>query len=92
MGRLAKRLLEVHGQSLLERLMHSICSMGFHRCVLVLCHHADDIQAHLAKLPTKLMTRQVVNPSPEEDPATSLQLGLQALDSDTEAMMVLLAD
>jgi molybdenum cofactor cytidylyltransferase len=92
MGRRAKCLLKVQGQSLLERLLHSICSMGFHRCVLVLGHHAADIQAHLTKLPAKLMTRQVVNPSPEEDPVTSLQIGLQALDSDTEAVMVLLAD
>lgn len=92
MGRRAKCLLEVQGQTLLERLMHSICSVGFHRCVLVLGHHAADIQAHVAQWPAKLMTGQVVNPSPEEDTATSLQVGLQALDSDTEAVMVLLAD
>ena len=92
MGRRAKCLLEVQGKTLLERLMHSICSVGFHKCVLVLGHHAAAIQAHVAQWPAKLMTGWVVNPSPEEYTATSLQVGLQALDSDTEAVMVLLAD
>lgn len=92
MGGRAKCLLEVEGRSLLERLMRSICSLGFRRCVLVLGHYAPVIQAHLAQWPVQLVPRQVVNPSPEDDPATSLQIGLRALDSDTEAVMVLLAD
>lgn len=92
MGGRAKCLLEVQGQSLLERLLRSICSLEFHRRVLVLGHHAADIQTHLTQRPARLMIQQVVNPSPEDDPATSLQIGLQALDSDTEAVMVLLAD
>ncbi len=92
MGGRAKCLLEVQGQSLLERLLHSVCSLKFHRCVLVLGHHAADIQIHLAQSPAKLMTRQVINPLPKDNPATSLQIGLQALDNDTEAVLVLLAD
>lgn len=92
MGGRAKCLLEIEGQSLLERLMRSIGTLGFHQCVLVLGHHSADIQTHMAQWPAKLKAQQVVNPSPGDDPATSLQMGLQALDSDTQAVMVLLAD
>lgn len=92
MGGRAKCLLEVQGQSMLERLVRSISREQFHCCVLVLGHHARDIQTHLNQWPAHLVPRQVINPSPEEDPATSLHIGLRALDSDTDAVMVLLAD
>lgn len=92
MGGRAKCLLEVQGQSLLERLMRSIHSEGFHSCVVVLGHHARDIQTHLAQLPAHLVPQHVINPSPGDDPATSLHIGLRALNSDTQAVMVLLAD
>jgi molybdenum cofactor cytidylyltransferase len=92
MGGRAKCLLEVDGHSLLERLVRSISSMGLRQCVLVLGQHAPDIQAHLAQWPVHFVPRQVVNPAPGDDPATSLQIGLRALDSDTQAVMVFLAD
>ena len=92
MGERAKCLLEVQGQSLLERLMRLIHREGFHSCVLVLGHHARDIQAHLTQWPAHLVPQQVINPSPGDDPATSLHIGLRALDSDTQAVMVMLAD
>ena len=92
MGGRAKCLLEVQGQSLLERLMRSIHIEEFNNCVLVLGHHAHDVQTHLTQWPAHLVPRQVINPSPGDDPATSLHVGLQALDSNTEAVMVLLAD
>lgn len=92
MGGRAKCLLEVQGHSLLERLVRSVRSLGLHTPVLVLGHHAADIQAHLARWPGHLMPRHVVNPAPEDDPASSLHVGLRALDDDVQAVMVLLAD
>ncbi|KRB97881.1 hypothetical protein ASE11_13725 [Hydrogenophaga sp. Root209] len=92
MGGRAKCLLEVQGQSLLERLVRSVRSVGLHTPVLVLGHHSAQIQAHLAQWPAHLVPRQVVNPEPEDDPASSLHLGLHALDDDVQAVMVLLAD
>ncbi len=92
MGGRAKCLLEVQGQSLLERLVRSVRGLGLHTPVLVLGHHAAEIQAHLATWPDHLTPRQVVNPAPEDDPASSLRLGLQALDADVQAVAVLLAD
>lgn len=92
MGGRAKCLLDVQGQSLLERLMGLIHSEGFHSCVLVLGFYACDIQAHLKQWPAHLVPRQVINLSPGDDPASSLHIGLRALDSDTQAVMVMLAD
>ena len=92
MGGRAKCLLEVQGHSLLERLVRSVRSLELHTPVLVLGHHAAEIQAHVAQWPAHLTPRRVVNPAPEDDPASSLHLGLSALDSDVQAVMVLLAD
>jgi molybdenum cofactor cytidylyltransferase len=92
MGGRAKCLLEVQGQSLLERLVRAVRGLGLHTPVLVLGHHAAEIQAHLAQWPDHLTPRQVVNPAAEDDPASSLHLGLRALDADVQAVMVLLAD
>lgn len=92
MGGRAKCLLEVQGQSLLERLVRSVRGLGLHTPVLVLGHHAAEIQAHLAQWPEHLTPRQVINPAPEDDPASSLHWGLRALDADVQAVMVLLAD
>lgn len=92
MGGRAKCLLEVQGQSLLERLVRSLHNLGLATPVLVLGHHAAEIQTHVAHWPEHLTPRQVVNPAPEDDPASSLRLGLQALDDGVQAVMVLLAD
>ena len=92
MGGRAKCLLEVQGQSLLERLVRAVRSVGLPTPVLVLGHHAAEIQAHLAQWPAHLAPRQVINPAPEDDPAPSLHIGLRALDNDVQAVMVLLAD
>ena len=92
MGERAKCLLEVQGQSLLERLVKAVQSLGLQAPVLVLGHHAADIQAHLATWPEHLPPRTVLNPAPADDPASSLHTGLHALDGGTPAVMVLLAD
>lgn len=92
MGGRAKCLLEVEGQSLLERLVGSVRRLGLDTPVVVLGHHAAEIRTHLARWPEHLKPRLVTNPAPEDDPATSLHLGLGALDPDAGAVMVLLAD
>ena len=92
MGGRAKCLLEAQGHSLLQRTVRSVRSAGLHTPVLVLGHHAAEIQAHVAQWPAHLKPREVVNPAPEDDPATSLHIGLRALEADVQAVMVLLAD
>lgn len=93
MGGRAKCLLELQGLSLLERLVRCLCDLDQLTPVVVLGHHhAVEIQAHLARWPPHLTPRHVINPAPDDDPASSLHLGLQALDGNQQAVMVLLAD
>jgi molybdenum cofactor cytidylyltransferase len=51
-------------------------------------HHADAIERAVHDLPVK----RVRNPSPDDGPASSLRVGLQALTTDVDAVIVLLAD
>lgn len=88
----AKCLLEVEGHSMLERLVQAVYRSMRQPPLLVLGHHAAEIQAHLAQWPAHLAPRQLVNPSPEGDTTSSLHIALRAMDGDVQAVMVLLAD
>ncbi len=95
MGGVAKCLIELDGMSLLERLLRQLRPLRTgpgDDCVLVLGHHAQAIQDHLATLPPPHVPRHVVNPDPGDDPASSLQLGLRALAPGVQQVAVLLAD
>jgi molybdenum cofactor cytidylyltransferase len=95
MGGVAKCLLELNGSSLLERLLRQLQPLrgaARHDLVLVLGHHAADIQAHLAQLPDELAPLCVINPRPEDDTASSLRAGLRALARNVDQTVVLLAD
>lgn len=95
MGGVAKCLLEINGSSLLERLLRQLQPLrgpSRHDLVLVLGHHAADIQAHLAQLPDEIAPLCVINPRPEEDTTTSLRAGLRALAPAVNQVVVLLAD
>jgi molybdenum cofactor cytidylyltransferase len=95
MGGVAKCLLELNGSSLLERLLRQVQPLrgkSRHDLVLVLGHHAADIQAHLAQLPEAIVPLCVINPRPEDDTASSLRAGLRALSPGMQQVVVLLAD
>ncbi|MGE0349981.1 nucleotidyltransferase family protein [Hydrogenophaga sp.] len=95
MGGVAKCLLELNGNSLLERLLRQVQPLrgaARHDLVLVLGHHAADIQAHLARLPDEIAPLCVINPRPEDDTASSLRAGLRALSPGVHEVVVLLAD
>jgi molybdenum cofactor cytidylyltransferase len=95
MGGVAKCLLELEGKTLLERLLTHLQPLrgkARHDLVLVLGHHAHDIQAHVARLPDALAPLCVINPRPEDDTASSLRAGLRALAHDVKQVVVLLAD
>lgn len=59
--------------------------------VLVLGHYADRIEATL-NWPYSSQWIRVRNPDPESSQGASLRLGLQALPSDRDAVLVVLAD
>lgn len=95
MGGIAKCLLELNGVSLLERLLRQVRPLrgkARHDLVLVLGHHADDIRAHVERLPEDIAPLCVINPRPEDDTASSLRAGLRALAQDVKRVVVLLAD
>ncbi len=95
MGGVAKCLLQFEGRSLIARLLGQLQDLHevplTHR-VIVLGHHADAIQTHLAQLPSDHVPRCVLNPQPQEDTASSLRVGLTALPSGLQQVLVLLSD
>lgn len=95
MGGVAKCLLPFKGCSLLEHLLMQL--QDLHEVppaqrVIVLGHHAAQIQAHLAQQPADRVPRGVINPEPQDDTASSLRVGLAALFPGVQQVVVLLAD
>lgn len=92
LGGLAKCLITVDGDTLLQRLLHAVRSLAPLQTVLVLGHHAPAIHAALRETPAPLPLTLVHNPEPGDNPASSLRLGLPALQPEVDTVMVLLAD
>jgi molybdenum cofactor cytidylyltransferase len=92
MGGVAKCLITVEGETLLQRLLRSVHRLAPVQTVLVLGHHAETIRAALLEAPAPLPLTLVHNPEPGDSPASSLRLGLCALKPEVETAMLLLAD
>jgi molybdenum cofactor cytidylyltransferase len=92
MGGLAKCLITVDGETMLQRLLHAVRALAPMQTVLVLGHHAEAIQRTLRETPAPLPLKWVHNPDPGDNPASSLRLGLSALMPEVDTVMVLLAD
>lgn len=88
LGGRPKSLLELDGVPLIRRAFIALTEAGIDPVVVVLGHHADAIEKAVQDLP---VTR-IRNPSPDDGPASSLRIGLQALALDVDAVLVLLAD
>ena len=86
MGTRPKCLLQIEGQSLIQRHLATLKLAGVVSTAVVLGHHAAAIHAAVPD------AEVVTNPSPDEGQNGSLHLGLQALHSDVEAVVVMLAD
>jgi len=92
MGGVAKCLITVDGETLLQRLLKAVHSLAAVQTVLVLGHHAEAIRAALLETPSSLPLTLVHNPDPGDSPAPSLRLGLCALKPEVDTVMLLLAD
>ncbi len=93
LGGVPKCLLQLDGQSVLERLLHAVGqAVPQVRSRIVLGHHAQVIDAALRRLPAACQPERVINPQPGDEPVDSLHLGLEAMPPDRTAVMVLLAD
>ena len=88
MGGRPKALLELGGVPLILRQLVALSGAGVDEVVVVLGHHAARIEPVVEKFPVTL----VHNPRPDEGQVSSLRLGLQALSSKLDTVLVALAD
>jgi molybdenum cofactor cytidylyltransferase len=87
MGR-PKQLLEWRGKTLLQHSLESLINSDADEIILVLGHESDRISKSLPALPIKI----VINPDYKQGMASSLRRGLLAMNPQSEAFLVLLAD
>ena len=88
MGQRPKSLLELDGVPLICRQVMALREAGVTELVLVLGHHARDIEAAVKALKVNV----VINPNPDAGPASSQRLGLQSLSGQSDAVLMALAD
>ena len=88
MGGRPKALLELGGVPLILRQLIALSGAGIDELVVVLGHHAEQIEPLVQKFPVTL----VHNLRPDEGQVSSQRLGLQALSSKLDAVLVALAD
>ena len=88
MGQRPKSLLELDGVPLICRQVMALREAGVSELVLVLGHHAKDIEAAVKALKVSV----VINPDPDAGPVGSQRLGLQSLSGHSEAVLMALAD
>lgn len=84
-----KQLLELQGRRLLQHAVDAVEGAGLRDVVVVLGHEADVVRAAIT---TGKRTRVSVNPDYREGQATSLKVGLAAMDPNAQAAVVILGD
>ena len=87
-GHKPKSLLELGGVPLIRRQLIALSGAGVDEVAVVLGHHADAVEAAVQALPITL----VRNPSPDDGQASSVRLGLAALSSRLDAVMIVPVD
>jgi molybdenum cofactor cytidylyltransferase len=88
MGGRPKALLELGGVPLILRQLIALSGAGVDELVVVLGHHAEQIEPVIQHFPLTL----VHNPQPDDGQVSSQRLGLQALSAKLDAVLVALAD
>ncbi len=88
MGYRPKCLLELHGIPLIQRQLAALLAAGVVEPVVVLGHYAAHIEPLLIGLPISV----ICNPEPLVGLVSSLRIGLQALPSRIDTVLVALAD
>ena len=88
LGHMPKPLLELDGVPLIRVQLAALLAAGVAEVVVVIGHYAAEIEAQLQGLPVK----RVRNPNPDAGQSTSVQIGLQHLRPDVDAVIVALAD
>ena len=87
MGR-PKQMLAWKGKTLLRHVLENLIHSTVDEIILVLGHEAEAIQKSLTEFQIKI----VINPEYQQGMASSLRQGLLAIDTRSEAFLVVLAD
>ncbi|MBS3997945.1 MAG: nucleotidyltransferase family protein [Hydrogenophaga sp.] len=88
MGHRPKCLLELGGVPLIRRQIIALSGAGVDELVVVLGHHGERIAQAIQEFPVTV----VHNPQPDAGQVSSLRVGLQALSSRIDTVLVALAD
>jgi molybdenum cofactor cytidylyltransferase len=88
MGGRPKALLELEGHPLVVRQLNALSSAGVDELVIVLGTHAERIRPLIEHMPITV----VRNPRPDDGQVSSQRLGLGALSTNVEAVLVALVD
>jgi CTP:molybdopterin cytidylyltransferase MocA len=87
-GHKPKSLLELGGVPLIRRQLIALSGAGVDEVVVVLGHHADQIEPVVQTFPVTV----VRNPQPDDGQVSSQRIGLAALGGKLDAVIVALAD
>jgi len=88
LGHRPKSLLELGGVPLIRRQLIALSGAGVDEVVVVTGHHAEAIESVVQEFPVTL----VRNTRPDDGQAASVRLGLAALSTKLDAVIVALAD
>ena len=88
LGHRPKSLLELGGVPLIRRQLIALSGAGVDEVVVVTGHHAEAIEAVVQEFPVTLAR----NASPDDGQASSVRVGLAALSTRLDAVIVALAD
>jgi molybdenum cofactor cytidylyltransferase len=83
-----KLLAALAGKPLLQHVLDGVARVGIEEVIVVLGADAEEIERSIAWR----AERRVTNPEPDRGLASSLQVGIAALDPATEAVLILLGD
>ena len=94
LGLTPKALLQKDGQSLLSHFSHAVKAFSPIEFLVVTGFYGDVIESELAQLKEELdlPIDSVRNPQPELGQASSVRLGLEALKSDCDVLLIALCD
>ena len=92
MGNIPKCLIQLDGQTLLQRQLIALTEAGVDEVVVVTGHHHLAVERELEALKSLNPMRVIRNAHTNEGQATSVRLGIETLGSDFDAVIMALSD
>ena len=92
MGNIPKCLIQLDGQTLLQRQLIALTEAGVDEVVVVTGHHHLAVERELEALKSLNPMRVIRNAHANEGQATSVRLGIETLGSDFDAVIMALSD